>query len=294
MQKQEEIENEAQIYPLPSVYVGDKYMRLNSPLRMTLDAKKLGSLLASQGLDKEQIEALRVYVVEKNFSEFLEKSNGVFDPTLDSIFIYPDEIINYYAKLLEKVEDALDLQRKLKRNDFSELLTTRRLSEYLMNSDIPYERRYFFAEKLLREAAEREIFTTVIHESKHKIDFELNKLLFECFAFFAKPANKFSFALTFSTLLSPSFYDFLVEQISQQKGDMPLLVHILLIIFTAVIVFAASYRLNPIEVSAYNFQNSIKTGRFADWDVIKLYSTKMGVDESWYEMKQKIAERYQV
>ncbi len=218
----------------------------NASYIVTVDREKLGKLLQDEGWPKEDINSLEIFVRRGH-------KNAVTQGDYNS----KDHKVTFNTEWLwKRYKDAVYMADRLSNGDvqpnnkqFDSLLTTKRLSDYLVQ--IPdKERGLEFANKLLLAAVERKLTHIVLHELGHGDD-EHNpqkdpkqldkKELLNLVKIFGS-----------AILLSQVTYE-LIERYSKAPESVNTLAYTLIGVAIASRAIAISYRTSPREKRANEF-----------------------------------------
>lgn len=155
----------------PRVIYDQSLLDTGVPYTINVDSRKVVELLREFKASEEAIRRLTVAVKKDDPHEAASYEYSPLDKTHE-INIYGDDAWEAYKEARETVERIVQKEEE-PQNQFEDLLYTRKLPAYL--SVAPRERALAFADKLLRNAINREINADFLHEARHVIDYSLGK-----------------------------------------------------------------------------------------------------------------------
>jgi len=136
-----------------------------APYTVSVDQDFLGQILLDQGWGNEDISGLEVLV--KRGGDYAVEL-GKYDSERHQVRFNTQWLWNHYHKATELAEKLSLGELRPNSNQFKDLLTTKRLSNYL--SVAPRGRGLTFANKLFQQAVERRLNRLVLHEFGHADD----------------------------------------------------------------------------------------------------------------------------
>lgn len=137
----------------------------SSPYTVSVDKRRIQEFLTEMNVPNTAIERLAVRVgrgrrgVRAQYSHTSQR---------DEIRLYVASAWRTYQQARTTAERIIDKEIKPKKNQFEGFLATKKLSSYL--SVAPPERGIIFAEKLFRNALNREVTSDFFHEARHLAD----------------------------------------------------------------------------------------------------------------------------
>lgn len=151
------------------------YEKERAEYSVEVDEGKFRQLLAYLGMSDKGIEDLDLFVSRKSIGDFLrhitgQVKGGQYTSLNNSVTIYTEWAWRGYQKYLGKAQSVAGSAQLPKGDEFSKLLTTKRLARYLKMA--PPTRGVRFAEKLILNAINKRLTTDLIHESKHAVEAE--------------------------------------------------------------------------------------------------------------------------
>lgn len=156
---------------VPPTIVFDKSLE-SAPYSVDVNREKCGELFRMLGMTESDVGKTKITItsVPKGFSwlGFLVKKQGESDALNDSITIYTDGAWKRYQEYLKLAKKIAKKERKPWQSQFEEVLYTKKLSSYLTVA--PPQRGVEFANKLILNGVKRWLNSTLIHESKHALD----------------------------------------------------------------------------------------------------------------------------
>lgn len=159
-------------HPQPTIEYDRSLEDPRVPYTVSVNGLEVAELLSTFRMPTQDISKLRIVVRRKGPAAGSYNGGGTyFGPISENppkiVTLYTDWIWEEYQKKLEVAERITRGEEKPK-DQFKEFLSTQRLPLYLTQA--PPERGLKFADKLLRNAAQRRLNSTLLHEVKHVVD----------------------------------------------------------------------------------------------------------------------------
>lgn len=159
----------------PHVYGMENYESDKIKYTVEIDQAKWRELLLELGMDEKNINEASVFAERKSLLASLmfkrrrnESVRGL--SFLNSVSIYTDWSWKAYEKYSRLAQEISEGKAMPHFEQFSKLLTTRRLAEYLRvakPTEKSPDRGVAFADKLILDAVNKELRKTAIHEAEH-------------------------------------------------------------------------------------------------------------------------------
>jgi len=160
--------------PLANVTVGAKLVDKNNPYTVQTDAKRFTQLLLDMGMSPNNIDKYSLNITGQGIKINVDGgvAYGYFAQRKKQINVYTSQRWYEYTRTLECAEElsqknSLKESTDITNDDFSDLLTTKKLPMYLKSA--PPERALPFAKKLISSALQHHLDNTLIHECVHAV-----------------------------------------------------------------------------------------------------------------------------
>lgn len=163
----------------PHVYGLENYESDKVPYAVEIDQGKWRELLSELGMDKKDISEASIFAERKSLLASLmfkrRRNESVRGLSMaNSLSIYTDwswKAFEKYSKLAQEISEGNLMPDA---EQFSKLLTTRRLANYLRVAKPTVERPdrgVTFADELILGAVNKELRKTAIHEAEHVVSY---------------------------------------------------------------------------------------------------------------------------
>ncbi len=264
---------------LPPLFVDPYFDSDKCPYEFDFDRGKFAKLLASQGVPTEKIESMRIEI-KVNKGRIRKNPLGGYNFLGNIVTIWPENFFQAYNQMMKIAQKSAKTNRP-SYLDECPIPTPVRLSEYLANPDILYDRKLLFAQKLIISAVERSMFYVATHEAGHKIDNDMHPYRFWSYAF-AERAIGLSGVIIF-----PLLSDFVRDTLQNKNSGMPWSMAIVDGLVGLYIMSKISYEISPLERTANKFAGLVAGGNIDDWNVISFMPKEAKLFEShpWHEVK---------
>ena len=221
----------------------------DAPYTIEADREECASFLKHIGMADEEIKKSKI-----RFSRGCSSGRrGQF--FMREMTVYTEPFWSGFIAGLERVNEILNDKIEIEGDPFNRVLYTKKLTGYLLKA--PTERGIATANKLLLNAAQRELNATFAHEGKHALDYSDNRLCFWLGSIGVKSLAVFGPTSAIFTGLQLSGF----PELSDGVIDLEARLVISLSAFVVSLPFGAGRlirKITPAEIVADNFKKKLR------------------------------------